>query len=182
MKTRTWGPGWGLVAWWFLGASVVLLLQSWLFEVNFLIALASLPFLLVLSIVLLVMLLARRAWDAALVFVAATVLMPFLPLNPLGYQAWTRISFMQHRDAYEKIVARAPGLPDHGSFAGETYRKDGPRIAFPRSEGMPDGWGAVVHDPANAMLLTDHSNQSAFGSQIQSCIRIERNWFRCWFD
>ncbi len=119
MKTRTWGPGWGLVAFWLVTASTVMLLQSWLFEVSFLMALASLPLLLMLAIGLLIVLLALRAWDAALVFVAATVVIPFLPFNYLGHQAWTRISFMQHRAAYEKIVARAPDLPDRGTVEGE---------------------------------------------------------------
>lgn len=182
MKTRTWGPGWGLVAFWLVTASTVMLLQSWLFEVSFLMALASLPLLLMLAIGLLIVLLALRAWDAALVFVAATVVIPFLPFNYLGHQAWTRISFMQHRAAYEKIVARAPDLPDRGTVEGETYRKDGRRIAFPRSEGMSDGWSAVVHDPANTMPLTDEARMSTFGSHVQSCIRIERDWYRCWFD
>lgn len=182
MKARTWGPGWSLVAVWVLTSAIILLLQSWLFEVGFLIALASLPLLLMIGIGLLVFLLAMKAWKATLAFLAATIVIGFLPLNAMGHQAWTRISFAQHRATYEKVVARATALPAHGTVDGAAYRKDQGRIAFPRSEGMPDGWSAVIYDPADALPLADGPRLSAFGSQILSCIRIERHWYRCWLD
>ena len=182
MKSRSRISAWGIVALWLFTASIVLLLQSWLFEASFLISLASVPLLLLLGIGLLVVLISLRAWKAALAFVALTVLVAFLPLNALGHQAWTRISFAQHRATYEEIIARAASLPDRGEVEETAYIKDRGRVAFPRSSGMPDGWSGVVYDPANAMPLIDRPRMAAFGSQIQSCIRIEQDWFRCWFD
>ena len=182
MKTRSRSLAWGIVALWVFAASIVLLLQSWLFEASFLISLASVPLMLLLGIGLLVVLLSLRAWKAALAFVALTVLVAFLPLNALGHQAWTRISFVQHRATYEKIVALAPNLADRGKVEETAYIKDNGRVAFPRSYGMPDGWSGVVHDPTNAMPLNDDTRLFVFGSNVQSCIRIEQDWFRCWFD
>jgi hypothetical protein len=182
MKTRSRNWAWGIVALWLFTAPIVLLLQSWLFEASFLISLASFPLLLLLGNGLLVVLLYLRAWKAAFAFVALTVLVAFLPLKALGHQAWTRVSFVQHRATYEKIVARAPTLPDRGEVEGTAYIKEDRRIAFPRSYGMPDGWSGVVHDPANAMPLNEDTRMIAFGSNVRSCIRIERNWFRCWLD
>lgn len=182
MKSRSRSSAWGIVALWLFTASIVLLLQSWLFEASFPISLASVPLLLLLGIGLLVVLLSLRAWKAALAFVALTVLVAFLPLNALGHQAWTRLSFVQHRATYEKIIAQAPNLPDRGKVEETAYIKDKGRVAFPRSYSVPDGWSAVVHDPANAMPVTDHPRTAAFGSEIQSCIRIEEDWYRCWLD
>lgn len=182
MKTRTWDSGWGLVAVWIVIALTVLLIQSWLFEVAFLISLASVPLALFLGIGLLIVLLSRRAWKSILASVVATVLLVFLPLNGIGHHVWTRISFAQHRATYERAAAQGPGLPAGGTVDGQHYRREGARIVFPRAYGMPDGWSGVVYDPSNTVPLNGESRTFAFGSNIQSCIRIERDWYRCWFD
>jgi hypothetical protein len=182
MKARDADQAWGMVALWLVTASTVLLLQSWLFETNFLLSLASIPLAMILGLGLFLVLLSRRAWKAALTFIAATILIACLPLNALGHQAWTRLSFAQHRDTYGEIVSQGPGVPARGKIDGEAYVKDGERTAFPRSSGMPDGWSGVVHDPTNDMPLAGGARMVAFGSNIQSCIRIEQDWYRCWFD
>lgn len=182
MASLTKASGWNLVGVWLTTGAIVLLLQSWLFEASFLAALASLPLLLIFGVAVLGALIATRAWKACLVFVLGTVLLGTLPLNAAGHQAWSRISFAQNRAAYETIVARAPDLPERGLIDGVAYRKDGPLVAFPRAQGMPDGWSAVIHDPADSMTHVGPSRAPVFGSNIQSCIRIEAHWHRCWLD
>jgi hypothetical protein len=182
MKARETDRGWGLVAVWTVVAAVVLLIQSWLFETSFLPSLLSLPGLFVFGIATLGAMLALRSWKAAAAFAVLTVVLVLLPLGALGHQAWTRISFAQHRPAYERIVAQTGSLPDRGRVEGEAYIKDQKRIAFPRSHGMPDGWSGVVYDPTDTMPLEKDRHMFVFGSNTQSCIRIERGWYRCWFD
>lgn len=182
MQTRRSRWKWGLMALWLLTFATALLVQSWLFEMNFWASLASIPLILILGVGLLGLLLATKSWRATLILVTGTVLVGALPLNALGHRTWTKISFGQHRPAYETIISHSPVLPAHGTIGGESYIRDRGRVAFPRSQRVPDGWSGVVYDLTNTLPLSDNPGIFAFGSNIQSCIRIERNWYRCWFD
>ncbi|MBB4083107.1 hypothetical protein [Brevundimonas lenta] len=185
------------VALWVLGAAALLLGTDWLIEALFIVgSLLQLLWALAGLIVLIVLLL-NRGWLPALALIVAAVGLVFSPLPQWGGWLWFRISFERNRPIYEQVVARAATLPAEGELDGAGYRiEPGPpvRIAFPQPVGVADNWGAVIHDPSDAVLTArgwgpaggpDYTVrpdlQELWGGDLLSCTRITGHWHRCWF-
>lgn len=171
------------VAVWLSLAAGVALAWSWLFEVSFFLG-PLIGLSLILAFAVLIIALAHGGHRKAfIVLTLGLTVILLLPLGRVGHWTWSWISLQQHRSAYEATISRAESLPDAGVYRGTRYvvgRGEPKRIAFPRSQGIPDGWSAVVHDPSGEIDAV--RRRAVFGDRARSCIQITGPWHRCWFD
>lgn len=174
--------------------------SDWLLEVNpalyFIGVIATLAMLFA-GLALCLAMMWRRRWLKAATLAVGCALILLAPLPAIGSHLWFRISFEANRAAYEEIVERAHALPQSGMLGDVRYRIErGPptRIAFPQPVGIADNWGAVIHDPSDAVLTAlgwgaggagDFTArvdlQRLWGGDLLSCARITGHWHRCWF-
>lgn len=177
-------------------ATLTLLAGDWLMEVNFLLRIVALPLIGLGGLVVLAALTITKQWKAVGALIAAAIVLIVLPLPSWGGRLWFFISFNQHRQAYDAVVAEANGLPRNGIRYGVSYRiEPGPplRVAFPQPVGIADNWGAVIHDPSDGVAAAkgwgetngDYTIrpdlQELWGGDIVGCSRITGHYYRCWF-
>lgn len=174
--------------------------SDWLLEVNlvlyFLGIIATLAMLFV-GLALCLAMMWRRQWLKAATLVAGFALILLAPLPAIGSSLWFSVSFEMNRAAYEEVVQRAHALPQSGALGDVRYQIErGPptRIAFPQPVGIAHNWGAVIHDPSDAVLtargwgaegagdFTVRADlQRLWGGDLLFCARIIGHWHRCWF-
>ena len=133
-----------------------------------------------------------RSWA---VIVAAMVL--FIP-NAwwLGGRAVGWAYFLQHRAAYDRVVAAEIAKPSGGrpTTRSDHIVDEGPpiRVAFPWPGGIFDNWCGVVYDPTGVVmnvngtqLGTDEWRSSPitrlFGGDMTECRRLSATYFKCCF-
>ena len=196
MKLHPLSGDWMLVAGWSVVAGGLVFASDWLFEKIWVLGLGLQGIWALVGVLLCLSLLFTGRWRhaGAVALVAAVVILS--PLASWGGQAWFWISFKQHHGVYREIVAQAASLPSEGAVRGVKYRiEPGPpaRIAFPQPVGVADNWGAVVHDPSDAVTTAkgwgerpgDYTVradlQELWGGDIVSCSRITGHYYRCWF-
>ncbi|MGQ3040610.1 MAG: hypothetical protein ACT6TH_03970 [Brevundimonas sp.] len=174
--------------------------SDWLLEVSpaiYLIGMTAMPAMLLVGLVLCLTMIWRRHWLKAAAIALGFALILLAPLPAIGSSLWFRISFQTNRAAYEEVVQRAHALPQSGALGDVRYQIErGPptRIAFPQPVGIADNWGAVIHDPSDAVLtargwgaegagdFTVRADlQRLWGGDLLSCARITGHWHRCWF-
>lgn len=188
-------------AWWLVGiwsalAALTLLASDWLTEVNIFLAIVAVPLVGLGGLVVMAALAFSGEGKAVGVLIVAALVLVLLPLPSWGGRVWFFISFYQHRQAYDAVVAEADGLPRDGARHGVSYRiEPGPpiRVAFPQPVGIADNWGAVIHDPSDGVATAkgwgetngDYTIrpdlQELWGGDIVSCSRITGHYYRCWF-
>ena len=195
MKLRRLSGGWALVAGWSAIAAGLVFASDWLFESIWILVVALQAAWALVGIALAIGLLGTRRWRHACVLVLLAALVAFSPLASWGSQTWFWVSFKLHETTYQDIVARADALPGHGEVRGVRYQiEPGPpvRIAFPQPVGVADNWGAVVHDPSDAVATArgwskqgDYTVRAdlreLWGGDIVVCSRITGHYYRCWF-
>lgn len=197
MRSRGWRPRWLFVIGWILIAAILLLASDWLVEAIFIFGpMIQLGWACV-GLAILIALLLRRRWAPAAILVAAGVALLLSPLPQWGGWLWFRISFESHKAAYMQVVTEASDLPRQGTAHGVRYLiEPGPpmRVAFPQPVGVADNWGAVIHDPTDAVLTAQGWGESGpgdytarpdvqnlWGGDLLTCARITGHWHRCWF-
>lgn len=196
MKRARHSIGWTLVLGWTFVAALLLLGSDWLFERIWALGPLLQGGWTLLGTILLIGLVIARQWLPGLVLAVAAVALLLLPLPEWGGRAWFWISFNQHREAYDSIVAEADVLPDGGQAHGVRYIIErGPpvRIAFPQPVGVADNWGAVIHDPSDGVATArgwgsrpgEHTIRAdlheLWGGDLLTCSRITGHYYRCWF-
>lgn len=196
MKLRALSGDWMLVAAWSAVAVGLVFASDWLFEKIWVLGLGIQGIWALVGALLCLSLLFTGRWRHAGAVILVAALVIFSPLASWGGQAWFWISFRQHQDVYRGIVARSASLPPEGTFRGVRYRiEPGPpvRIAFPQPVGVADNWGALVHDPSDAVATAKGWGkqpgeytvradlQDLWGGDIVSCSRITGHYYRCWF-
>lgn len=187
---------WWLVGTWLALAALMLLAGDWLMEVNFLLALVARPLVGLIGLGVLAALAFSTQWKPASILIVAAIVLVLLPLPSWGGRLWFFISFNQHRQAYDAVVAEANSLPWDGARHGVAYIiEPGPpiRVAFPQPVGIADNWAAVVHDPSDGVATAagwgetngDYTIrpdlQELWGGDIVRCSRITGHYYRCWF-
>jgi hypothetical protein len=187
---------WWSVGIWFAIAGLTLLASDWLTEVNIFLPMVTVPLVGLGGLVIMAALALSGEGKAVGVLIVAALVLVLLPLPSWGGRLWFFISFNQHRQAYDAVVAEADGLPRDGNRHGVAYRiEPGPpiRVAFPQPVGIADNWGAVIHDPSDGVATAkgwgetngDYTIrpdlQELWGGDIVSCSRITGHYYRCWF-
>lgn len=187
---------WWLVGIWFAVAALTLLASDWLTEINIFLAIVAVPLVGLGGLVVMAALAFSGEGKAVGALIVAALVLVLLPLPSWGGRLWFFISFNQHRQAYDAIVAEADRLPRDGTRHGVSYRiESGPpiRVAFPQPVGIADNWGAVIHDPSDGVATAkgwgetngDYTIrpdlQELWGGDIVSCSRITGHYYRCWF-
>ena len=129
----------------------------------------------------------RRNWRSALVMLLA-IPSAYLLLHPL-VEAGLYGRFLVQKPSYDEQVAALeanPGRPaEEWQRANRNVRiEEGPprRIAFVTWGGIPDPWGAIVHDPARSLDQPGHRRRFLFNSSVVSCRHLRDSYFRCSFS
>lgn len=187
---------WWLVGTWLAVATLTLLASDWMMEANFLVALIAVPVVRLAGLGVIAALAVSGEGKAIGALIVAAIVLIVLPLPTWRGRLWFFISFNQHRQAYDAVVAEADRLPRDGTRHGVSYRiESGPpiRVAFPQPVGIADNWGAVIHDPSDGVATAkgwgetngDYTIrpdlQELWGGDIVSCSRITGQYYRCWF-
>jgi hypothetical protein len=196
MKPRGLSAEWTLVAAWAAVAFCLVFAGGWLFEKIWVLSLGLQGIWALVGILLSLSLLFTGRWRQAGVLILFAVVVVVSPLASWGSEAWFWVSFKQNEGIYRDVVARTDSLPRQGEIRGVRYRIErGPpaRVAFPQPVGVADNWGAVVHDPSDAVATAKGWGerpgeytiradlQELWGGDIVSCSRITGHYYRCWF-
>ncbi|WP_333591186.1 hypothetical protein [Brevundimonas sp.] len=183
---------------WSTVMSLLLFIGDWLFETVFIFGSVLQIFWFVMGVGVLAVSVIQSGWRGGLAALVAGALVvaasPFI--STAGSWSWAWASLQSHKAVYDQVVAQAAALPDQGQIDGRQYRIErGPpvRIAFPQPVGVADNWGAVIHDPSDAVATargwtgkppkhTVRSDlQELWGGDLLSCRRITGHYYRCWF-